>query len=167
MILPSKELCDEDYEMLARENKSMAEYLLSIGLTNEQINDIANGCMLKEDTKMSKEFTLTKKEFIERSMKGEVFIDGFNNRLFYDNNKENPFRYCNKALHGAWEYFDGKALFTLEKPKPIIERRWKWRLDEIGRTIESHYLSNEYAEKYDYTGWYKTELYIDVKLSCK
>ena len=73
MILPSKELYDEDYEMLARENKAMAEYLLSIGLTNEQINDIANGCMLKEDTKMSKEFTLTKKEFIARSMKGEDY----------------------------------------------------------------------------------------------
>ena len=49
--MTTKELCDEDYEMLARENKAMAEYLLSIGLTNEQINDIANGCMLKEDNK--------------------------------------------------------------------------------------------------------------------
>lgn len=36
----------EDYDMLARENKAMAEFLSKLGYTNEQITDICNSVKL-------------------------------------------------------------------------------------------------------------------------
>lgn len=36
---------NEDYDMLARENKAMAEVLSKLGYTDAQISDIANGAI--------------------------------------------------------------------------------------------------------------------------
>ena len=65
---------------------------------------------------MSKEFTLTKEEFITRSMAGEVFIRvGGGRRYFYDETEVNPFRLSGAPMSDAWQYMDGKTLFTLEE----------------------------------------------------
>ena len=88
-----------------------------------------------------KQFTLTKEEFITRSMAGEVFISvEYGSRFHYDNTKTMPFRLGNDTLDQAWRRLDGYSLFTLEQPKPRIERRWKWRQDSKGYTKESSYI---------------------------
>lgn len=38
--------CNEDLEMLERENKAMAEFLSSLGYTDEEVSNIANGSYL-------------------------------------------------------------------------------------------------------------------------
>lgn len=110
--------------------------------------------------------TLIKEEFITRSMAGEVFIlEGC--RYFYAPSKENPFRVDYAAIGSSWCYMDGITLFEVEEPKPIIERRWKWRKDSDGCTIEdARYMSDEFIEHYAIGGgWYKVEdLYIDVEI---
>ena len=65
---------------------------------------------------MSKEFTLTKEEFITKSMAGEVFIRvSGGRRYFYDETEVNPFRLSGTPMSDAWQHMDGKTLFTLEE----------------------------------------------------
>lgn len=111
---------------------------------------------------MSKEFTLTKEEFIKRSMNGEVFINR-EDRYFYDKGEYDPFMVNNSALDGAWSNFNGKTLFTLEEPKPIIERRWRWLSDTSKYTeVSARYYSDKESTMIG-DGWYKKEDdYIDV-----
>ena len=114
-------------------------------------------------------FTLTKEEFITRSMAGEVFISTHSNsRFYYDNRYTMPFRVNNADLDNSWNYMDGKYLFTLEQPKPKIERRWKYlKNNSDGRTMESaQYYSDSKVNKYlDLTKWYKAEnSFIDVEI---
>lgn len=112
------------------------------------------------------QFTLTKEEFITRAMAGEVFLHK-NNKLFYDPTKEIPFRYDIEDLDNCWSLLDGKHLFTLEQPKPCIERRWKWRKDNKEITNETSYVSDNYAteQSYQQKGWYKAEdCFIDVEI---
>ena len=116
-----------------------------------------------------KQFTLTKEEFITRSMAGEVFLDKNLSRFYYDNSKEQPFRLNNVPLTTAWYIFNGQKLFTLEQPKPKIERRWKYRKDcKEGDTHEtSIYVSDEYAKENRFLKdkWYKAEdCFIDVEI---
>ena len=109
--------------------------------------------------------TLTKEEFIKRSMAGEVFIYG-GDKYFYDTCENPPFRLDGDYIRSNWGYFDGKTIFEIEEPKPIIERRWRWRKDEYGRTQTSDYVSDKYAEihSYIFSNWYKVEDdYIDVE----
>jgi hypothetical protein len=122
----------------------------------------------------TKEFTLTKEEFITRSMKGEAFIICANGeRIYYDNSKvqDTPFRINELPLRATWALFDGRTLFTLEEPEPIIERRWVWLKNiAVGYTDTSDYLSDKYAEEWDYpkNDWYKKEdEYIDVVIKGK
>ena len=84
---------------------------------------------------MKKLFTLTKEEFIERSMKGEVFIhEVTGNKFFYDKSKDIPFRLNNDHLLTAWELFDkNDELFRSEKQKVTIE---KWLMQS---TIDKEY----------------------------
>lgn len=112
-------------------------------------------------------FTLTKEEFIQRSMNGEVFIDRDGDRYFYDKTEVNPFRFNDTVLHSYWNRFNSKVLFTLEQPKPIIERRWKWRRDYEGyTTVTIDYFSDTYKDVsvYENDGWYKSDMYIDVEI---
>ena len=110
-------------------------------------------------------FTLTKEEFITRSMKGEVFLHS-NNKMFYDASENNPFRYEKEPLNGNWDFLDGKTKrFTLEQPKPKIERRWKYRRDADGVTEESlSYYSDKSTGRFK-SDWYKADdCFIDVEL---
>ena len=111
-------------------------------------------------------FTLTKEEFITRSMEGEVFIDNCN-RYFYDSSKSSPFRVNDSALAGAWSYFDGTVkIFALEQYKPKIERRWKYRRDCSGHTQETDcYYTDEKAKSVLNSLYYKAEdCFIDVEV---
>ena len=111
-------------------------------------------------------FALTKEEFITRSMAGEVFLHG-NNKLFYDNSEDNPLRYEMDSLNGNWSLLDGKTkYFTLEQPKPKIERRWKYRIDKIGYTEETDcYYTDEKAKSVLNSLYYKAEdCFIDVEV---
>ena len=114
------------------------------------------------------EFTLTAKEFIERSMKGEVFIlKTTRGRYHYDYSKANPFRVDEDSMNYSWNHLDGIYLFTLEEPKPVIERRWKWRKDFKKYTAESNFIPDIYADEslYKKEDWYKVEdLYIDIEI---
>ena len=110
-------------------------------------------------------FALTKEEFITRSMAGEVFLDG-SNKLFYDMSEDIPFRYEKEPLKGNWDLFDGETKrFTLEQPKPKIERRWKYRRDLNGITEESlSYYSDKVSGQFK-DDWYKAEdCFIDVEI---
>ena len=114
-------------------------------------------------------FTLTKEEFITRSMAGEVFISTHNSkRFYYDNKYTIPFRVNNEDLDNNWSYMDGEHLFTLEQPKPKIERRWKYLKNyRDGRTMESaqYYNDSKVNEYLDLTKWYKAECcFIDVEI---
>ena len=61
-----------------------------------------------------------------------------------------------------------EELFRRPKPKPKIERRWRYAKDEEGCTLTtSNYVADSLAEEYGYCedGWYKLENdYIDVKV---
>lgn len=111
-------------------------------------------------------FTLTKEEFIARSMSGEVFIDDYNNRYFYDSAKPNPFRKGTGYLHDSWNVFDSNYEFTIEQPKPKIERRWKYRRDRDGFTQETDcYYTDEKAKSVLNSTFYKVEdCFIDVEV---
>lgn len=114
---------------------------------------------------LNKKFTLSKEEFIHRSMKGEVFICA-DCRYFYDRNEREPFRVWVEPLKALWCNFDGTVLFTLEEPKPTIERRWRWlrHLHDYTQIPDSYY-SDRYAIKHFKEGWCKKEDdYIDVKV---
>ena len=122
-------------------------------------------------------FTLTKEEFIKRSMKGEVFIRD-DVKYFYDSSYAVPFRVSRKKdnsnlAYCDWYAFNETNLFTLEQPTSIIERRWKWRFDHIQEAYTSEtngYMSDLYATTHRYIkdGWYKVEdLYIDVEVKEK
>ena len=93
---------------------------------------------------MSKKFTLTKKEFIKRSMKGEVFINSIH-KYFYDDTFENPFRISDSGMDVSWEMFDSKTLFTLKEPKKEPkELLWYWSLqDQEGDWSISNYMFTE------------------------
>ena len=120
--------------------------------------------LLKQDGSKIMEFTLTKEEFIERSMKGEVFIHK-GNRYFYDDNYDIPFRCNDICLRAGWSNFNDKTIFTLEKP--IKERRWRWQKDKEEISYLSEYLSDKYAKinKYSKTNWHKRKNdYIDVEI---
>ena len=110
-------------------------------------------------------FALTKEEFITRSMAGEVFLNG-NNRLFYSVSETNPFRLNGNTLHWGWDLFDGETKkFTLEQPKPKIERRWKYRRDTDGITEESLSYYSDESSNYFKKDWYKAEdCFIDVEI---
>ncbi|MDQ1264560.1 MAG: hypothetical protein QG559_1561 [Campylobacterota bacterium] len=111
--------------------------------------------------------TLTNEEFITRSMAGEVFILN-GDKFYYDITKYNPFRCNTCALDILWQTFNGKTIFEIEEPKPTMERRWKWRRDSFGYTVESgSYMSDIFVGNNNYSveGWYKVEdLYIDVEI---
>ena len=78
---------------------------------------------------MKKLFTLTKEEFIERSMKGEVFIhEVTGNKFFYDKSKDTPFRLNNYPFLTDWGLFDKDELFRSEKQKVTIE---KWLIKDV------------------------------------
>ena len=112
-----------------------------------------------------KPFTLTKEEFITRSMAGEVFMHS-NNKMFYDSSENNPFRYEMGPLNGNWDRLDGRTeQFTLEQPKLKIERRWKYRRDADGVTEESlSYYSDKISGQFK-DDWYKAEdCFIDVEI---
>ena len=113
-------------------------------------------------------FTLTKEEFITRSMAGEVFISTHSDKKFFYDNKYNiPFRVNHEDLDNNWNYMDGKHTFTLEQPNPKIERRWKYRRDKIGYTEETDcYYSDEKAKSVlNGMLYYKTEdCFIDVEI---
>ena len=87
--------------------------------------------MKTEFTLIKKQFTLTKAEFIERSMKGEVFVLN-SRRYYYDVMKSNPFRLNNDAIdYNAWDNLNGKLLFTLEEPKEEPkELLWYWSVQQ-------------------------------------
>lgn len=108
--------------------------------------------------------TLTKEEFITRSMAGEVFINN-GSKLFYDPTKTNPFRIGDAGLGNSWSIFDGKTVFRVKAP---VERRWRWRRDNEGFTSESNYMTEECAVERGHTpqnGWYKVEnIFIDVNV---
>ena len=79
---------------------------------------------------MKKLFTLTKEEFIERSMKSEVFIhEVTGNKFFYDKSKDTPFRLNNYPFLTDWGLFDKDELFRSEKQKVTIE---KWLCEYVG-----------------------------------
>jgi hypothetical protein len=111
--------------------------------------------------------TLTNEEFSKRGIDGEVFILNAC-RYFYDATHINPFRCNDFPLVNDWKYFDGKTIFEIEEPKPIMERRWKWRKDDIGYTNESgNYMADTFIGLHQYINndWYKVEdLYIDVEV---
>ena len=110
-------------------------------------------------------FALTKEEFITRSMAGEVFLYD-NSRLFYSVSETNPFRLEGSPLHYNWDLLDGETKhFTLEQPKPKIERRWKYRRDTEGITEESlSYYSDKVSGQFK-DDWYKAEdCFIDVEI---
>lgn len=110
------------------------------------------------------QFTLTKEEFITRTMAGDVFIHE-SNKLFYDSAMTNPFRYGKNPLHYNWDLFDSNNLFTLEQPKPKIERRWKYRRDTDGITEESLSYYSDESSNYFKKDWYKAEdCFIDVEI---
>ena len=112
-----------------------------------------------------KQFTLTKEEFITRSMAGEVFVYK-NYRLFYDPYQIIPFRLNEEELDTCWKLFNGKELFTLEQPKPRIERRWKWRKDTSDYTEETDcYHNDANAISLIALGMYKAEdCFIDIEI---
>ena len=98
-------------------------------------------------------------------MKGEVFINS-THKYFYDDTFENPFRISDSGMDISWEMLDSKTLFTLEEPEPITERRWKWLKDYPDYTHESEYLNDSFASASGYAedGYYKSEMYRDVKI---
>ena len=114
-------------------------------------------------------FTLTKEEFIKRSMNGEVFIhDLYNNKYFYDDKYTNPFRFNKEALNIHWDDLNGKDLFIVENPKPIKERRWKWQKDKKDISYISEYITDKFAKDVNMLkdGWHKRENdYIDVEIN--
>ena len=113
------------------------------------------------------QFTLTKEEFITRSMAGEVFISTHSNkRFYYDNKYTIPFRLNNEDLDNNWNYMDGRHTFILEQPKPKIERRWKWRKDNKHYTEETDcYHSDANVSHLQGSDWYKAEkCFIDVEI---
>ena len=122
---------------------------------------------------MTKQFTLTKEEFITRSMKGEVFLDSNRDKYFYDENEDNPFRFNKSAISSAWDSFNitrfgsSNELFTLEEPEPVYEDRYIWLKDRKTETEASNsYMSDNHAEKFRYKedGWYKSDMKITVKI---
>lgn len=119
--------------------------------------------------------TLTTEEFITRSMAGERFMESGD--IYYFNRNTGaedpiPFRILwgsgsDKPIRGLWGNFDGKTIFEIVEPEPKIERRWRWRKDEPLSTIETSYMTEEVAERYDYIkdGYYKVEnCYVDVEM---
>ena len=110
---------------------------------------------------MKKLFTLTKEEFIERSMKGEVFIhEVTGNKFFYDKSKDNPFRFKNNQLLTAWGLFDkNDELFRSEKQKVTIEK-WlcKNNQGDFVTTETSDIDGNGYLEKVKLLDTYEVEL---------
>ena len=114
---------------------------------------------------MSKEFALTKEEFIERSMNGDVFIDKNGNKYYYDYSLPTPFRFNNDRLD-SWWLLNGTNIFTLEKPKPTYEDRYIWLKHYDGVTGCSDYISDIYAEeeKYIENSWHKSDMKITVEL---
>ena len=100
-------------------------------------------------------------------MAGEVFISvDYGTRFYYDNTQTIPFRVESSPMESAWEKFDNIHLFTLEQPKPRIERRWKYRRDYIDYTEESQcYYSEKKVKNYFLKDWYKLEdCFIDVEI---
>ena len=114
------------------------------------------------------QFTLTKEEFITRSMKGEVFVSTHSDkRFYYDNKYTIPFRVNDEDLDNNWSYMDGRHPFILEQPKPKIERRWKYRKDTLKYTQETnyYYTDEEAKSSQDISDWYKAEdCFIDVEI---
>ena len=111
-------------------------------------------------------FALTKEEFITRSMEGEVFVSN-TSKFFYDTNFINPFRINEREIYSSWDLFDGETKqFTIEQPKPRIERRWKYRENRFGITQETNsYYSDEKAKTSLTSSFYKAEdCYIDVEI---
>ena len=119
------------------------------------------------------EFTLTKEEFIGRSMKGERF-KRMSEVFSYDNTKDSPFRVDGSIIRTHWRLFNGVEKFLSVKPEPTIERRWIWLKDFEGRTKTSdRYMTDKAARGGGYAknGWYKAtaeycgkDIYIDVKI---
>ena len=114
-------------------------------------------------------FALTKEEFITRSMQGEVFISvEYGTRFYFDPKYSIPFRVEESPLEEGWNLINSTNLFTVEPPKPKIERRWKYlKNNRDGRTMESaqYYSDSKVHEYLDLTKWYKAEdCFIDVEL---
>ena len=106
--------------------------------------------------------TLSKEEFITRSMAGERFTRGPNEvELFYDVAESNPFRSGKTHIQHSWGHFDGKTKFIIVE-KSIIERRWVWLQDYKESTLISTLMSNQVPEEGE--GWYKSGIFIDVEL---
>jgi len=125
--------------------------------------------VIKRRKGVGEQFTLTKKQFIDRSMAGDVFLDEYNNEYYYDDSCDIPFRLDKDNLNLMWARFDGKALFTLKGSGTTTERRYRWLADEAeGCTSVSDYMSDKYVERHDFIeeGWYKKEDdYIDVAIN--
>ena len=111
-------------------------------------------------------FALTKEEFIIRSMAGEIFICK-DSTYCYDSGFIIPFRSNINTLEMGWGLFDGiTKQFTLQQPKPKIERRWKWRKDNKHYTEETDcYHSDVNVSHLQGSDWYKAEdCFIDVEI---
>ena len=108
--------------------------------------------------------TLTRKEFIERSMKGEVFSRQ-GTEYYYDETETIPFRFGTSPLYGCWDNFDGETEFEIVEPEPVFERRWRYVDHDINHSIETSYY---YPDRNPPRGeaWKKIEDdYIDVDMS--
>ena len=97
---------------------------------------------------------LTKKEFIERAMNGEIFA-GKEFKYFYDETKDSPFRITNlksnieSSIYSNWIIFNGENEFEIIPPQPKtkIVKEWKYR-DKNGRIfIHSELLTEEEAKE--------------------
>ena len=73
---------------------------------------------------------LTKKEFMKRSMNGEVFeLDGY--KYFYDENEKNPFRFEELGMNESWGDFNGENEFTVAKPKTKTKIVKEWMFLDV------------------------------------
>lgn len=110
--------------------------------------------------------TLTKEQFITRSMTGEKF-EYDTCIYYYDKDKANPFRVDEDSLAAYWQYMDGETEFIIVEPEPTIERRWRWLLDgEEYTVISSSFMSDNYVKNNSYMtqDWYKSDQYIEVEI---
>lgn len=123
-------------------------YHLEIKLKKANCWGKAPGYVIIDTGEKMEKAKLTKEEFIKRAMNGERFrFKGC--EYFYDNTKQNPFRFDNAELYGNWCHFNGENEFEVIPPKPKtkIIKEWKYR-DKNGRIfIHSELLTEEEAKE--------------------
>lgn len=106
---------------------------------------------------MTQTFKLDKETFIKRSMAGDVF-DFDNQKYYYANTDNNPFRVNTFGIKDEWYNFNGINEFTLVEPEPEMESWAEFRV--WNSTTETWYKApsmfqtlDDFKEKH-YQDWY-------------